>query len=332
MIETEEADAGPDGGDECPTPLRLDRPIRPSYGRVPSTEAKMSRRILVVAALVLVVLPLAAQNIQQQSNTIQMQTYTADQTANRLSYLGTSSFAAAIATAKARGVSVDDYGRELGKLFASSWGAPNTGTAVRMARSVFWNATVFAGGKGDVVNVTDTAVTFRFQRVWATYFGAQKELVGVTLDEYNRVLTVTNQELANYLGLRYSERVDGDWVVATITGRGKDGINRFPPSTYTVTLSAQQLPSRAELAGTWEWTYTPAGRYTVTHDGKLGVEGEYEISFDEITLKNEKGPLACNGAAKYRWTGFVDGRLGFGRIADDCDGRFRVLARTYAKK
>ena len=292
----------------------------------------MSRCALVVAAFGLIPMPLAAQNVQQQSKTIQMQTYTVEQTTNRLSYLGTTSFASGIAMAKARGVSVEDYGRDMAKLFSPSWGAPNTGTAVRMARGVLWNATVWAGGNGNLVSVSDTAVTFRFQPSWAVHFGAQKQLVGVTLDEYNRVLTLTNQGIANYLGLRYTERVDGDWVVATITGRGGDGINRFPASSYTLTLSSQQLPTRADLVGTWDWTYTPAGHYTVMHDGKPAVEGDYEISFDEITVKNERGPLACTGPAKYRWTAYVDGRLGFGRIADDCDGRFRVLARTYSKK
>lgn len=78
----------------------------------------------------------------------------------------------------------------------------------------------------------------------------------------------------------------------------------------------------------------PNGRFAVRKDGQLQVEGDYELTLDQIVHRNETGPLACSGTGTYRWSvNPATNALTFGRLADDCDGRFRVMTRrAYTKR
>jgi hypothetical protein len=88
---------------------------------------------------------------------------------------------------------------------------------------------------------------------------AQRMLNGVSLDEYDKMFSVFNDRVCAHLGLRCPIRTDGDWSVMTYSGRGSAAVLAFPRGTHSVALSAQDLPNNPQLAGTWEFTWTPSG-------------------------------------------------------------------------
>jgi len=296
------------------------------------------RRILLLAVIPIArafgaAAPLHAQAPGQQG-AIMVPALSDQERWDRSSTLMVASFTAGIASYKALGKTAEDYGHYLGELFAPGWGAPNSGSAIPMARGGLFNYSALRGSDAEFVSASDTAAIIRFRRTHVAFFGAQRTVIGVSLDEYDQMTNAFNERLCAHLGLRCTIRNDGDWSYWTYTGRGRAAVVAFPRGTYSVTLGAQDVQHNAPLAGTWEFAWTPSGRFSVRQDGKVQVEGEYALALDQIAIKNETGPLACPGPATYRWV--VDpttNALFFGRLADDCDGRVQVLTtRGFTKK
>ncbi|MDQ3950959.1 MAG: hypothetical protein M3282_11520 [Gemmatimonadota bacterium] len=293
----------------------------------------MQRSLLAVGVAALAGAPgasiLAAQEARQQDQAaVTVPAYTDQQRWNRAGYLNASALAVGIAYAKVRGQSAEDFGRFAGDAFASGWGPPNSGHAVRMARGINFNFAALSGSESQIVTASDTAASVRFKRSYVPYFGAQGQMVGVTVDEYERALWALHQRIAAHLGLRVEKRVEGDWQVITVTGRGSAAVTDFPRATYNVTFSQEDVGARPELAGTWEVSYGPDGRYTVRQNGEPRVQGSYSLRLDEIALRDETGPLACPGPATYRWTVNARGELVLGRLSDACEGRTRFITTS----
>jgi hypothetical protein len=289
----------------------------------------MQRRVLFVAVGVgLAARVLPAQETRRQDRApVAVPAYTDQQRLDRATLLTVSFIIAGIAQTKSRGERAEDYGGFVGDFFAPSWGPPNTGHAVRMARRVLFNLAGFAGSDAQIVSASDTSATLRYRRFHTRQFGPQREIRGVTLDEYDRAASVIYERIASHLGLRYERRIDGEWDVVTIRGRGGAAVVDFPRATYTVTLSQQDAAGRPELAGTWEVSYGPDGRYTVRQNGETKVQGAYDVRLDELALRDETGPLACDGQAKYRWSVNPTGELVLGQLFDACEARAQVLTR-----
>ena len=298
----------------------------------------MTRRAIVAIIVLLAALhpSPAAQEVRQQGKTITFPTFTADQNWARASVLMNAEAVGGFAFAKTRGVSAEEYGRVVGDLFAPGWGQRDGGSAIRYARGIQNNLRAMTGTSVEVLAVSDTLVSMRATRGWRAYFGPSQAVFGVTLDEYETIQGTFQDRVARYLGLRYAQRVEGDYVVMTISGRGKNAVLDFPRGTYTLALSAQDVPGHAEDVGSWEFTYTPDGRFIVRRDGAPFVQGDYDLAFDEVVFRNERqanGDAGCAGAGRYRWTANpATGALSFGRLADDCDNRVLVATRKALTK
>ena len=299
----------------------------------------MTRRALAVTLFAsLSALPrlAAAQEVRQQGKTIAFPAFTLDQNWSRASTLLYAAQIGAFAYAKQHGASADAYGREVSRVYAPGWGQPESGSAIRYARGIQNNLRAFQGSSVDVLQVNDTLVTMRVLRNWRSYFGPTQTANGVTLDEYDAVDAAFNAEIARHLGLHYVQRVDGDYLVMTISGRGKNAVIDFPRGTYTTTLSAQDVPGHPEDVGTWEFAYAPDGRFAVRKNGAAFLQGDYELSFDEVVWRNERqanGDVGCAGPGRFRWTANpTTGALTFGRLADDCENRVLVLTRKALTK
>lgn len=292
------------------------------------------RQCLILLSLASVSSPLGAQGVTQQANALTTPAYTDLQRWNRENFLTVNFFASSIAYAKARGQTVDDLARFLGDRYAPGWGPANSGVAVRVARGILLNVAAMPGTEATLVGGTDTSATVRFRRSHVALFGADGVLSGVTLAEYDRLLTLLNEHIASYLGLRYSERMDGDWATITVTGRGTNALVSFPrDARFTATLSAEQAGA-ANLAGTYDLLFMPDGRFELTSAGTSKVRGRYDVQLDQVVLHEETGELACVGMSggTYRYTPQANGDIVFGRLADTCDGRGRFVARRWAKK
>ena len=293
----------------------------------------MTRRAIAAGIIALATLhgPLAGQEVRQQATTITFPTFTADQNWARASALMYAEAIGGFAFAKTRGASAEEYGRVIGDVFAPGWGQRDAGSAVRYARGIQNNFRAMSGTTVDVLEAGDTLVTMRVKRGWRSYFGPSQAVYNVTLDEYETIHGTFLDRIARYLGLGYAQRIEGDYVVITISGRGKNAVIDFPRGTYTLTLSAQDVPGHPEDVGKWEFTFAPDGRYIVHKDGAAFVRGQYEVQLDELLERNEEQPNrdpGCAGPGRFRWTvNPATGALSLGRLADDCANRVLVLTR-----
>ena len=293
----------------------------------------MTRRAFAVCIVVLAAFHRspAAQEVRQQGKTITFPTVTAEQNWARASTLMNAEGVGGFAFAKTRGASAEEYGRVVGDLFAPGWGQRDAGSAIRYARAIQNNLRAMAGTNVELLDVSDTLVTMRVTRGWRSLFGPSQQAYGVTLDEYETIHGTFQDRIARYLGLRYSQRIEGEYVVMTISGRGKNAVLEFPRGTYTLALGAQDVPGHLEDVGDWEFTFTPDGRYIVHRNGAPFVQGQYELQFDELLEQNEQQPNrdpGCAGPGRFRWTvNPATGALSLGRLSDDCANRVLVLTR-----
>src|SRR3989338_7254357 len=170
----------------------------------------MQRSILFVSSLLAFSTPATAQQGLQQGG-ITVPAYTDQQRWARTSVHAVSFYVAGIAASKARGQSAEDYGRLVGDLFAPGWGPSNSGSAIRVARGWLFNWIAFPESQAEIMSANDTAVTMRYRRFHVAYFGAQRTANGVTLDEYDRATSIIGERIASHLGLRFQDRIDGDW-------------------------------------------------------------------------------------------------------------------------
>ena len=100
----------------------------------------------------------------------------------------------------------------------------------------------------------------------------------------------------------------------------------FPPGTYTMFLSEQNIPNADMefLIGEFSFTFHD-GQYVVEQGGQLFVEGVYTATAEEIDLTDTGGPFACDEAsATYSWA-LDDDQLMMTSINDECTGRVFVL-------
>jgi hypothetical protein len=120
----------------------------------------------------------------------------------------------AISYAKSMGQSAEQFGEYQMKLFAPSWGEPDTGS-LNIIRGVYYNFMMWAGSKFEIVESSDVSVTARSNRPWAMHFDGDKPWYGVTLEEVEEYIGTTIRLLAEYLGLDYKSEVKEGWLYLT---------------------------------------------------------------------------------------------------------------------
>jgi hypothetical protein len=168
--------------------------------------------LLVLAVATLVAQPSAAQ-------TPQWPDYTEEQRWNRMAQMGTLGVVAAMAYAKERGASLEESGRWWGDLFAPSWGQPGSYGPLEVMRGMRRNFLSWPGMEVEVLSQTETSVTARVNRPWIAYFGDTGTWYGVTLEEFERLNSMFMGRIANYHGLAFEERRDGERLVLTFSRR-----------------------------------------------------------------------------------------------------------------
>lgn len=296
-------------------------------------------RPTVVAALLLVLSGIAAaQDVSQQGQPLAFPSFTTEQNWARSTALMHIEALAGFAVAKQDGMSAATFGKRVAAIFAPGWGAPQSGSAVRLARGLQNNYRAMAGTTVELLDASDTLARLRVSRSWRALFGPSGAIYGVTIAEYDTIFRTFDTEIAAYLGLRLSQTDDSAHTTITITGRGRDAVLAFPRgATYGTTLTERDMPGRSDRQGDWQITYAPDGHFRVAKDGKPYVHGDYAVHLDEIVLSNERdeqGAVTCPGSGRYRWTvNPATGALAFGLLSDPCEPRAVVVTRkAYAKR
>jgi hypothetical protein len=103
------------------------------------------------------------------------------------------------------------------------------------------------------------------------------------------------------------------WLASGSTARAAD----FPKGTFTASLQKD-----------WSIKFEDKGKFSVTTGGKVVVEGSYKATDTELTMTDEKGPLAGKDEAsktgKYKWK-LEKGKLKFTLVEDGSKGRELML-------
>jgi hypothetical protein len=168
--------------------------------------------ILVLAMAMLAAKPAAGQ-------TSQWPVHTEEQRWTRMAQMGTLGMVAAMAYAKDRGATLEEFGRWWGDFFAPSWGQPGSYGPFEVMRGMRRNFLSWPGMEVEVLSQSEAAVTARVNRPWTPYFGATGTWYGVTLEDYDRLSSMFMQRIADYHGLAFEERRDGEWQILTFSRR-----------------------------------------------------------------------------------------------------------------
>jgi type IV secretory pathway protease TraF len=91
----------------------------------------------------------------------------------------------------------------------------------------------------------------------------------------------------------------------------------FKRGTYATTFNGMAL----------EIQFADSGKVTVTADNAVVVTGTFTIKGEEIELRDQSGPLACNAdqVGRYKWK-LEAKTLTLLLISDDCQGRTQSIA------
>lgn len=282
---------------------------------------------------------LGAQEVRLQGNaaaTLAWPSYTERQLWNRAAFLSVSNWAGFIAFAKARGAGPDEVGRYFAERYAPGWGPAHTGVPIRVARGALFNFSTYPNAGAEIVSASDTVAIVRARHAsYRSMFGPAGVMDGTSIAEFERTMAVFNQHLAAHLGLRFSERIDGEWLEWTFSGRGASAISAFPRGgTFTATLTAEQAGS-PQFAGTFEARFLETGWFELRDaSGAVKVRERYDVALDQMVLHSGTGEWACVGqpSGTYRFTPQANGDVVFGRLADGCEGRTRFIGRRWARK
>lgn len=119
-----------------------------------------------------------------------------------------------IAFGKARGMSVEEVGEALAKLYAPTWSANMT--PQRLATGFHRNLMCDPAAIVEVVAATENQISFRLNRYYLPYFGDQGAWYGVTVPEAEKVWMMINQAIAARGGLELEEKIEDQWWITTV--------------------------------------------------------------------------------------------------------------------
>jgi hypothetical protein len=154
--------------------------------------------------------------ISHQQTDTELPKYSPEQRWSRASYSVTLLFVTGIAYAKSMGQTAEQYGEYCAKLFTPGWGEPNTGR-LSVIRGMNMNYMAWIESEFEITESSDESVTGRSNRPYVKYFGDDKSMYGVTVEEYEKCLSVFNHRLADYLGLKYKDGVKDGWLYMTFS-------------------------------------------------------------------------------------------------------------------
>lgn len=141
--------------------------------------------------------------------------YTDAERWQRCTTLGTVNVAAALAYAKDRGDTVEEFAAWYTDLFDDGWGEPGSYDPVRVMRAMRMNWLGNHGAEFEILEANDEVAQGRMD--WTPViriFGDDEALYGVTLDEFQRLFSVFGHGIAEYHGLEYDQSVEGaDWIM-----------------------------------------------------------------------------------------------------------------------
>ena len=127
----------------------------------------------------------------------------------------TATMTAGIAFAKSLGKSPEDFGKFLGNSFSPGWEGMKGKGIAPLFKWMYINLQADKSFKLEIISETEKSVQARRTRFDEATLKEFSHL-GVTVEEYDRFWGKLWEEIANYLGLEYTQKVEGNWIIMKI--------------------------------------------------------------------------------------------------------------------
>jgi len=151
---------------------------------------------------------------QEEKQKVEAPQLTLEQKWQRAEYNLTSTFIAGIAYAKSLGKSSSHFGKYLGEMFATGWEGPLSVTD--FIKTMHWNWQMWSDFQIEGLEESEDFYKAKIKGAGEKYVTSWTD-PGVTLEEYYDCLGQVMTQIAGSLGLEYKQKVEGDWVVFTVT-------------------------------------------------------------------------------------------------------------------
>ncbi len=124
---------------------------------------------------------------------------------------------AGISYAKSFGQKPEDYGEFLGKIFSPNWqgikgkGLPSFIEALSMNLQIYENFSM------EILTESQTSIIVRINKYADNYIRQFASDTGVSADEYYQCKGKMWEIIAEYLGFRYEQKLEENWILITVT-------------------------------------------------------------------------------------------------------------------
>jgi hypothetical protein len=147
----------------------------------------------------------------------QLRQFTVEQRWGRLEQNYNVALIGGIGYAKSINQTAADLAQYFVKAFAPGWGKPNSGRPMDVFRGMRYNMISLPNCKYELIDSLEEKVVGRYSRWYVPAFKDNASLYGVSLDEFEGLIRAVQRGIAEYLGLRYEDRIEGDWVNFSMT-------------------------------------------------------------------------------------------------------------------
>jgi hypothetical protein len=250
------------------------------------------------SGLVALALALHTHGLAAQETAPQLPEYTEQQRWERGIWQADLNFIMGLRLARATGMSVEEYGRQLGLMYAPSWGSPGGMSPGQAFDAMRRNYLSWPSADVSLVSTSEAAVVGRSNRPYATSFGESGVFGTVTVDDYERAFDIASSVIMDYLGLSYEVVRDGDNRLFTIRPRPPGHVAEF---AYNPAGTAAR--DATAITGAWEGSYTCRGLLRAT-DMNLVGDDQGKVNGTLTLRRHADGPEFATGT--YRVKGTID--------------------------
>ena len=175
-------------------------------------------RSLSTISLVLLTV-VAAAPAQAQEVSYDLPTYTDSLRWNRAGTLFIAALVGDLVKSKEQGMSAAESGRASAKVFGPPNGWNRSDTPFVLFRGMYYNWMSHPDQTCELLEAGENLVRARCNRPYLGYFGTSGESYGVTVAQYEEMGLNFAATIADYHGMDWQQRVDGDDVMITIRKR-----------------------------------------------------------------------------------------------------------------
>lgn len=172
-----------------------------------------SRSVLILLTLALAHQPLRAQAVDLTD------ARTTEQKLNRTLYLIDFAYVAFIAHAKSMGQTTEQLSEWMVGFAAPSWGAPGSATPASFVRGMFRNYNLYSDLQFEILSESASEIRGRMNSPYAARFGDAGESNGVKFIDFQRMMSLFYEGVADHLGFDMTHEIDGEWVTFTVKTR-----------------------------------------------------------------------------------------------------------------